>query len=296
MWLVFALLSPLFWAMVHVLDAYCVDRVFEKPWMGVITSSLASSIVVVIVPFLVPYGLRPMTHWPLVGVALLAGALIQISQACYFQALAYSEAGIVAAYWNMTPTFLPLASYLLMGGVLDHTHYLGIGLLILTSVSFCLLDVHFFTRWRSFFLMVLASILQVAAILLEKYFFDREPFLLGFLFITLGIILAGSMPLLIPTVRHSFTANLPKLRSAALVLIGIEVINLVALFMSQQAVNLGIPSLVAAVETMIPAYAFLLSLFLAMVVPRFGDPETHHRLPAKLALVTIMALGVWMIS
>ena len=43
MWLVFALLSPLFWAIVTVLDRHCVERIFDRPWMGVITSALASS-------------------------------------------------------------------------------------------------------------------------------------------------------------------------------------------------------------------------------------------------------------
>jgi len=37
-WLAFALVSPAFWAIVHVLDSYCVDKVFDRPWIGVITS------------------------------------------------------------------------------------------------------------------------------------------------------------------------------------------------------------------------------------------------------------------
>jgi hypothetical protein len=37
----YALLSPLLWAIVHLLDWYCVEQIFEKPWMGGIFSSLA---------------------------------------------------------------------------------------------------------------------------------------------------------------------------------------------------------------------------------------------------------------
>jgi drug/metabolite transporter (DMT)-like permease len=176
MWLLFALMSPFFWAIVHVLDAHCVERVFDRPWMGVITSALTSLVVVLIIPFAIPFVSWQVPRWEIVLLALLAGAVIQLSQAFYFQALDYSEAGIVAAYWNMTPALLPIASFVVLNKVLGGWRYLGIAILILASVSFCLLDTNFKARWRSFLLMVLASGLQVGALLLEKHVFEEGTF------------------------------------------------------------------------------------------------------------------------
>src|SRR5687768_7864430 len=115
MWLFFALLTPLFWSVVHVMDSHCVDEVFEKPWMGMITSALTSTVIILFVPFIFPYfsdsALSPPIYYILL--AILAGMFIQISQFFYFQSLAFSEAGIVAAYWNLTPALLPVISFLI---------------------------------------------------------------------------------------------------------------------------------------------------------------------------------------
>jgi len=296
MWLLFALLSPLFWAIVHVLDRHCVERVFNRPWMGVITSALASLVVFLSVPFALGFMEWRLPPWEIVGFALLAGALIQLSQGFYFQALEYTEAGIVAAYWNMTPALLPLASYLALGKVLAGWHYVGIALLVVSSVCFCLLDTNARGRWQSFFLMLAASLIQVAALLIEKRVFDGGAFFMGFLLITVGIIVTGAAPLLIPSVRAAFIGNMATLRPAIPMIVGIEIANLIALLMSQRAISLGDPSLVAAVESSIPAYTFVLAVLLLAMTKRFGDDEARHWLPFKLALVVVMAVGVWRVS
>jgi drug/metabolite transporter (DMT)-like permease len=296
MWLVFALTSPLCWAVVHVLDAHCVERVFDRPWMGVITSALASVVAFLLIPFVAPFVPWQVPSWEIALLALLAGGLIQFSQGFYFQALAYSEAGIVAAYWNMIPTFLPVASFAILGSVLAQWHYVGIGLLVVASVAFCLLDSNFEARWRSLFLMVIASCLQVAALLIEKHVFEHSPFFVGFLIITAGIVLSGSLPLVLPSVRTAFKNNMATLRPAFAMIVAIEVINLAALFLSQRAISLGVPSLVAAVESTIPAYTFLFSFVFVLITKRFGDPKALRRLPAKFLLGAVMAIGVWLLS
>ncbi|MEP0912185.1 hypothetical protein NDI45_14790 [Leptolyngbya sp. GB1-A1] len=139
-----------------------------------------------------------------VAVALLKGALIQISQVFYFEALSYSEASIVAAYWNITPIVLPIASFLLFGKVFQFRHYLGIATLITASVSLCLANANFEARWKSFYLMIFACCVQAAALLLEEYIFGHSSFFVGYLLATVGIIISGILPLLIPSrfLRH----------------------------------------------------------------------------------------------
>jgi drug/metabolite transporter (DMT)-like permease len=295
-WLFFALCSPFFWAVVHVADAHCVERVFHRPWMGVITSSLASLIVVLVIPFAYPFAQWEMPRWNSAVFFVVAGLLVQISQAFYFQALSHSEAGIVAAYWNMTPALLPAAAFVFVGSVLRPHHYLGIAILIAASIAFCLAEDDRATRWRGLFLMLAASIFQVAALLLMNAGYERSRFFVGFLLTTFGVIAAGSAPLMFSVVRKAFRENFDQLRPALPVVLGIELVNLVALFMSQKALDLGVPSLVAAVETTIPAYTFALALVLLAAAPKFGDERVTSRLPMKLLLVAVMATGVWLVS
>jgi len=264
--------------------------------MGVITSALASVVVFLAVPFALPFIEWRLPAWEIVGLALLAGALIQLSQAFYFQALENTEAGIVAAYWNMTPTLVPLASFWVFGTVLAGWHYVGIAVLVVSSVCFCLVDTNLRGRWQTFLLMLAASVVQAVALLIEKHIFEEATFFVGFLLITVGIIVSGSAPLLIPGVRRAFSNNMVTLRPAILMIVCIEIANLVALFMSQRAIDLGLPSLVAAVEASIPAYTFVLAIVLLATAKRYGDEEARHWLVFKFVLVAVMAVGVWLVS
>jgi drug/metabolite transporter (DMT)-like permease len=296
MWLFFALLGPLLWAIVHLLDAHCVDRVFNRPWVGVITGSVSSLPAILIVPFAAPFMSWEPVGWQVVVLALLAGALIQLSQGLYFQALEYTEAGIVAAYWNMTPVLLPIASYLLFGQSLGLWQSLGMLGLVACSACFCLLDQSFEARWRSFVYMFIACCAQAGVLLVEKYILEHTPFLPVFLLVTTGIVISGSSLLLLSPVRQVVRNNMASLKAIMVIITGMEIINLAAILCSQQAINLGIPTLVAAVETTVPAYTFLLSVLLFFVMPRFADLRVRRKLNLKLLLVSLMVIGVGFVS
>jgi drug/metabolite transporter (DMT)-like permease len=296
MWLFFALISPLFWAAVHVLDFYCVDKIFEKPWMGSITSALASSVVFLAFPFIQSQLDWHSLRWELVVLALAIGGLIQLSQALYFQALSYSEVGIVAAYLNLTPTFLPFASFLFFGEILQAHHYVGIIILTFASLCFSLLDTNFSARWLTLLLMTTVSCLEVIVLLLEKVLYERETFWVGFLLITTGIIISGLFPLAMPQIRQTFRQNQSLLRPVIGLTLAIEIINLVALGSRQRAISLGIPSMVSAIGASVPAYTFGLSILLFLMTKRFGDPKAKKRLPFKLVLIVVMVLGIRLVA
>lgn len=85
------------------------------------------------------------------------------------------------------------------------------------------------------------------------------------------------------------------MRPAARLLVAIEAFHLLAV-VGQFAIDAGPPTLVAAVEGTTPAVTFLLSVGLFAVSGRVGEPAAGRRLPAKLALVGVMAAGVWLVS
>jgi drug/metabolite transporter (DMT)-like permease len=279
-----------------VLDSHCVSDIFEKPWMGLVTGACSSFII------LLPLGIVSLwTGWTMppahiVAMALLAGILIQCSQLLYFYALRNTEAGIIAAYWNLVPVLVALISFLLLKEVLVPLHYVGIAVLIGTSVAFCLLDSNLHARWNSLILMTIASAMQAVLILLEDRVYQVTPFLVGFGITTLGLILAGMVPVFFRHTRTQLKKNLAVLLPAATLILTIELINLLALFFSGRALDLGIPSLVSAVETTIPGYTFILSILLLTLLPRLGDGKAWRKLPLKLGLVGTMSIGVYFLA
>jgi uncharacterized membrane protein len=297
MWLYYALLGPPFWALIHILDSHCVGNVFDRPWIGVITSSLATAVIALVFLLIFPGEEWILPEWRIIGLGILAGGLIQLSQAFYFQALEQTEAGIVAAYGNFTPTLLPLASYFLMGEVLEPWHYIAIGVLVIASLCFCLIDISREGKWDSLFLMLMTSSLQVTAILIEKYVFEQGDFIICFMFIILGVVLSGVLPLLISSnVRNIFIGNAPKLKPLASLFIGIECANVIALYLSQKAVDLGSPALSAAMETTVPGYTFLITIALLYFKHHYGNEDAKYELRTKLILVAIMSAGVAQIA
>jgi len=218
--------------------------------------------------------------------------LIQASQALYFQSLARSEAGIVAAYWNLVPAILPAVAFVVLGRVFGVVQYAGILVILVASVTMCLLDGHLRTRWQSFLLMLGAAVLQVVALLSLDRIYDSLPYFEVFLLTVGGIVACGCAPLVFRRARIVFRRNAGRLLSCWRLLVGIEVINLCALAASHKALQLGYPSLVEAVESTIPAFCFGLSVTLCRLAPRFGDTESLQQIGWKLACVACMVLGV----
>lgn len=296
MWIQYALFSSFLWAIVHILDEYCVDNIFSKPWLGVVTSSGISAGIFLVLPFLnIPVVIPP---WDLLLLCLVTGAIVQLSQFFYFLALDCSDSGTVAAYWNLTPIFLIVISYWLFGYLITGSNYLGIVLLIVASIGLCSID-KFSNRWDTLYLMSIAAGLQTIVVLIEKYIFDRTDFVGSFLSIAAGIIISGLSSLAIEEVRSTLLEDLPKIRQALRIFITIELINLVALYTGQIAVKLGVPVLVSAIEASTPAYAFGLSLLITTLQRRGVQPdlaENSQKLPMKLGLVGLTIVGVWLLG
>jgi drug/metabolite transporter (DMT)-like permease len=296
MWVAYSLLAAFFFALVHVLDEYCVGEIFEKPWFGVITSSIASIVVFQLIPFVAPFVDMSMPATNITIMAISAGILIQASQALYFKALSFSEAGIVAAYWNFVPAFLPVVSHLAFGTVFSGHELLGIIILVSTSVALCILDVNFETRWKSFFLMIAAASLQVIAYIFEDVIFSKSAFFPAFFLISFGLIITGMIPLAFKKVRHTLRRNTKRLIPLIKFFLIIEIFNLIALFFAQKGIKTGDAPLVAAIETTMPAHAFLLSAVLVFVLPSLSNRDVLYKLPQKIIAIGFMILGVYFIS
>jgi uncharacterized membrane protein len=292
MWIQYALFSSFLWAIVHVLDEHCVDNIFSKPWLGVITSSGISAGIFLLVPFLNMPIVIP--QWDVLLVCLFTGVVIQLSQVYYFRALDSSDSGTVSAYWNLTPTFLPVISYWLFGYIITGNNYIGIGLLLVASIGLCVID-KFESKWDTLYLMSIAASLQTGVVLLEKYIFDRSQFFGAFLAISMAICLTGLFSLGMREVRVSLVKDLPKIKKALPIFVIIELVNWLALYTGQSAVKMGVPSLVSAIEASIPAFAFAISLTV-MGLTRKIDAETKRKLPVKWAMVGLMMTGVWLIG
>ncbi|OGJ63705.1 hypothetical protein A3C37_02910 [Candidatus Peribacteria bacterium RIFCSPHIGHO2_02_FULL_53_20] len=296
MWVFLALAAAVCFAVVHLLDEYCIDEIFERPWIGVITSAVASLVVIAPLPFVLPI---IGWEWPSNSIMLLAigaGILIQISQLLYFNALANTNAGIVAAYWNIIPAILPILSFSIFGNILTPYQYIGIVILIFASNMMLLSDHNLETRTSAFIFMVGASLLQAISYLIQDFVYENTQYVTGFTLLTCGIILVGVIPLIFTKVRSVLAIRSGLLNSSFKLFICIEIINLAALAFAQKSIQEGIPSLVAAVETTMPGFTFIIGLLIVSFFKVKYDTQVFLNLWKKYLALSMMILGVYLVS
>ena len=295
-WLVFALIFPFLFAAVYVIDSYCVGEIFEKPILGMIVSSIASLAVFLPLPFILPLLSFSNVTWQIMGAGVCSGIIIQVCQALYFESLDHSDSGIVSAYWNMISAFVPLISYFLLKEILNPAQYIGISILIASSVCISIIDSYLNSKIRSFFLIFLASWLYVVAVFLMDWLFANVQFYVGFLFITTGIIITGLFPLLFIGVSNTFKRNLVVLYPKRKLFICIELLNLMAHGFFQLALKFGTASLVSSMETLTPAYAIIIALLFKRFSRIKLKESTFKHIPIKFFFVGTMVVGVLLIA
>jgi drug/metabolite transporter (DMT)-like permease len=296
MWIILSLSAAICFAIVHVLDEYCVDEIFDKPWIGTITSALATIVVFMPLPYILPF---TGWQWPAASVvvaAVFSGMLIQTSQLLYFNALARTNASTVATYWNMIPAILPIFSFVLLGKVLTPYQYIGIIILIFASNLMLLADHNLDSRVSALILMVGASVLQAFSYLIQDFIYDNTTYLEGFVLFTLGIVSFGLAPLVWPSVQKTLSRGKAKLTQTIHLFLAIEIINIFALAFAQKGIQLGVPSLVAAVETTMPGFTFLIAMIALFILKTSYDEKVLSGLGKKFSALGLMIIGVYFVS
>lgn len=295
MWIISTLGASLCFAVVHIIDEYCVDTLFKRPWMGVVTSSVTSLVVFLPLPFIIPL---IGWDWPsakIVLIALSSGVLVQISQMLYFYALSNTNAGMIAAYWNLIPAMLPILSYFLLGRTLTTNQYIGIIILIFASNLLLLSDYHLRTRSSAFFLMIGASLAQAFAYLMQDYVYSNTYFISGYTLFTFGIIATGVIPLIFKKVRLIFVHS-PQIKRFSFLFLLVEGINLIALALAQKAIAIGNPSLVAAAESTIPGFTFVIGIMSLPFIKMTYGIEIISSIEKKIASLILMMIGIYLLS
>jgi len=261
-----------------------------------ISGAIATSAFFLIVPIVAAYHKMQVPPTDIVLLAIAAGVLVQLSQALYFHSLSLTQVGIVAAYWNFLPVFAPIVGAFFFGELLTSWQYFGILILVMASICFYQLDANLETRKISVSLMMAACILQSFAYHFQSIIYSQSDFPSSFFFIILGLVVAGIAPLVLPGVRREYLNEQMLMASTQSIIFVIELINLLALLSLQAAISFGKASLVAAVETTIPAYVFLLAVAFSLILGNSWYSEHVHNGTTKFALIGIMVIGILLIS
>lgn len=292
-WFYIALISPAIWALVNIIDDNLIRGVYKNPFFGAIISGFFALLPLVSLIFI-------DVTIPSVSVlllAFLAGFLVVISYLFYFKALMNEVPSVVIALWSFTPAFIPFFSYLFLNEILKPFQYIGFFLILLSSVGISVINVKKFKFSTALLLMFSASLITSIHSMMQKYIFNNIDFWSGFIFISIGMGLASLFLCITFKEGRSFYKEFnSKFKKYIWIFIITEILNIIAVLISNLAISKGPVSLVKVIEGIQPIYVLLFAMLFYPLLPKYFREATGKNKARKIIFMLIMFLGLYFVN
>ncbi|MBU2025598.1 MAG: hypothetical protein ABIC19_04260 [Patescibacteria group bacterium] len=326
-WLVVALLAPMLWALVSVIDVYFVGgKIYKDEIDGAMISGLFQLVPAGFLFFLIRGELSLFWHetlnqGPLLEVVLgsekfqavilafVGGFVLNLAFFFYFKALfSRNDASLVQILWNLCVVVVPLLSFLVSGEVLPAYKYAGMGI-VLAGATLLSLDKTLRETVSARFLWMMAGAIlfwSVAMVIqdnaygmLENHGYRDWGFWIGLFFFTLGGFYSGLLFLI-----FSMRSPLRLIRKFFPIFFAVESLAFLGIFFSQRAIDIS-PSVsfVATIETFVPLFVLLFSSLVVVGCRLIGKRKELGEIyrgqlkdiPIKILAGFVMLAGVFVI-
>jgi uncharacterized membrane protein len=297
MWILLAFLAPALYAISEIFDEYLTNRGFKNLTPLVFMVCLFNFIFVPVV-FLIEKPVWPEAHLllPLFGVAL-TNLLYLVP---YYKALRKEDTSVVSAFFSFGKIIMPVASFLLIGEVLELREYVGIGIIILANIFLALHSVRKKIRIsKAFFLILLASTLLAIEGILFKYMFLQG--------MNWGTAVGGQLMisgffgcvalLLFKKTRKRIVEAKKEYRKVGAVLFVEELFTFLAVGVETYAIMLAPVSLVKGVGMSIPIFVLLFTIVVKKYNPKaFRENTGRVMVIKKIAIFGCIIVGLMLIG
>lgn len=300
MWLLFAFLGPVSWAVSTHIDKYLVDRYFRD----------SDTAVLMLFTALAGIATLPVIWWfepgvfaaslPSIAVMLVSGVMYIASMLFYLRAIQSEEASVVAPMFQLTTIFSFLLAWLLLGEVL--TLRAGAGaVLIIAGVLFLSFDADFkpkALKGSVILGMVACTLILALANVLFKFYAVRDDFWVTTFWTFAGEALFGIALLSLQRYRVQFFA---LLRHYTRALLGVsaanELVNLGGGLAVRYATMLAPVALVSAVSSTTTLFVFAFGTGLSVAAPRYAREDLSRAgLIRKAIAAVVVTAGVLLAS
>lgn len=294
MWLVFAFLGPLAWAVSTHIDKYLVDRYFRDSDTTVLMVFTAL-IGILALPFIWLFCPGVFTP-PLQSIAVMtfSGVMYIAAMLFYLRAIQSEEASVVAPLFQLATIFSFLLAWLLLGELL--TWKTGGGaVLIMAGVLFLSLDSDLRPQRikpRVVFGMAACTAILALANVLFKYYAVRDDFWITTFWTFVGEALFGAVVLSLPGYRTQFLRLVRSHTGPLLSVTGAnELINLGGGLGVRYATMLAPVALVSAVASTTTLFVFILGTLLSWLAPTLSQEDISRGNLIRKAIAAVVVTG-----
>jgi len=294
-WFIFALLTPILWAVVNVVDKFLLTKHIKNPISYQIIEILLYIPIIFLLLILAPI----VFSFPFFLLGIAIGLIELVSILLYNRAIMLEEASRVISLTYLHVIFvLPLA-YVFFGELLNVQKYFGVMLLVIGAllISYKKIKIR---KWKfsSALKLILIIVVFWALInVLGKYTLGFMNYWSLMFWLTIGYMIATFFLLFFKKLRQSFLRDIKKLNKKILYIriLG-SVFYYVGLTFFYIALSIGSVSLTTAVTSIQPFITFLYTTTLTLFAPKvIKEKIDKSTLTLKLIAIFLIFIGTWFV-
>jgi len=292
-WILIAFISPILHGFANVLDNYLTNKLFKSVWTLTFYSTFFNILFLPLVFFIEIPGLPPISLLPFFFLVAVIEVLYLYP---YYKALQNDDTSVVSSLFSLGKIFVPVFAFLFVGEVLTITQYLGFFIIILGSAALTLNDYRTLRFNKSFFYMLVCSILLAIEAVVYKYLFENVSWSTGFVWTTLFSSAIIFCFLLVPKLRKDIRAQTSDLKRNVPIFALEELLTFGGSAASTFAISLVPVTLAKSIGAFQPFFVLIYALILGKSFPHiFRESVDRRSIVKKFMLFAIMVIGIILI-
>lgn len=291
LWVLLAIISHFFWAVVNVGEKYLVCKRFQNPFLYLVLAFWVGPVVLLLAPFVDFY----VPDLFILAWIALAGVGYFIGCSFYIKAMQIEEVTRINVWWNLISIFNLIIAWSVIGEKLDVREIVAFVILVLAAL---VASVHFqgfkFKISKALVLMSFACFSISICDVIIKYVSRFVPFSITFIYLSLSLTIASFVYFLFPKFRDSFRTERKNFGWGLLLLVvGMTILSKIGLVFNVWALTLGPVALVASLEGVQVIFVFIMAVLLSIFLPRIIKEELDRKnLFLKLLALVLMLGGI----
>jgi len=295
-WFIFALLAPVLWAGINVIDKILLTKKFKNPFTYQVWSAIFSGVTSILLLIFLPISFS----YPGFLLGIIVGVINVFSLLLYNKVMLIEEASRVIPLTYLDALFVLPMSYVFFGEVLESEKYFGVLFVLIGAML-----ISYKARKKGKFVFSSAINLILIIAVIWAYLSILQKYILGFIeplslmvWIFVGSFLGAFPTLLIPKIKKDFFIMIKKIDKFIFMLtVIIFVFAYSASLLFLTALSLGSPSLVVGVAAIQPFILFVYTSVLSRIAPKYIKEKIDRKIIfLKLIAICLIFLGVWLIS
>lgn len=294
-WLIFSIVSSIFWALGVVIDKYILTKHMQDPFSYQLLYTITETPILLLLLFT-----TISSAFPWFALGIIGGLGTYLGLFIYFRAMAIEEASRVISLIYTSPIFVLILASVFLEETLSLPMYLGVAFLVLGAISISYRKVKGGNSIISpaIGLLLASSVLWAGYEVLTKYvlgFIDYSSYLFWNF---IGTLLVGFLLFCFPKIRGNFLKDIKRVgRTILFWRILNTSMGLIAVIFYYIAISSGLVSLVAAISSLEPFFVFVFVLLLSLFVPRILKEDIGKgAIITKALAIILIVIGAWLIA